>query len=330
MLRRALFTSTVLTLSPAILSRPAAAQQPAPDATASPLPDSVRLLVGFGRGSGTDVAARALADGLRERLGRRVEVVNRLGRASATAAEAVARAAPDGGTLGIVPPTFSVSRHVVRELGFDPTSDFTPISLIAVSPVVVLAAPDLPARDLRGLGDALKVRSDAACAVLGIGTFLHLTGDLLMRGLGARCRPVPYDDPAQAMADLQAGRVLVYVNAATTALPAARAGRATALAVTSRRRVAMAPELPTVAETIPGFEAEAWWALIGPRGLPAPIVTWLERAAMEAARDPAVAARLRALGAEPVGSTAAELADRLREEDAKWGEAARAAGLAAQ
>jgi tripartite-type tricarboxylate transporter receptor subunit TctC len=130
------------------------------------------------------------------------------------------------------------------------------------------------------------------------------------------------------MADLQASGIQLYFSAAAAALPAVRAGRARALAVASPRRIAAAPDVPAVAETVPGFEVEAWYGLAGPRGLPADVAGRLERAAMEATRDPALAARLRGVGAEPVGSTGAEFAARLRAEDAKWGEAARAAGLA--
>jgi tripartite-type tricarboxylate transporter receptor subunit TctC len=149
-------------------------------------------------------------------------------------------------------------------------------------------------------------------------------------GSAAGCEAVHYSDPGQAMADLRSGRVQLYVNAVPSGLPAAREGRARALTVTSGRRLAAAPDVPTAAEAgLPGFEAEAWWALLGPRGMPEAVVAPLERAAMEAVRDPAVAERLRALGAEPVGSTTAELAATLQAEDAKWGEAARAAKLAA-
>ncbi len=130
------------------------------------------------------------------------------------------------------------------------------------------------------------------------------------------------------MADLQAGKIQLYFSAAASALPAVRAGRARALAVASPGRVAVAPGAPAVAETVPGFEVEAWYGLAGPRGLPAEVAARLERAGMEATRDPALASRLREAGTEPVGSTRAEFADRLRAEDAKWGEAARAAGLA--
>ena len=153
---------------------------------------------------------------------------------------------------------------------------------------------------------------------------------LLTQALGASCRVVHYADPNRALADLAAGRVQLYANNALTGMAPAREGRARALAVTSRDRLAAAPELPTVRETVPGFEAVAWFALLGPRGLPAGVAARLERAAAQAARDPAVARRLRVLGAELVGSSAAELAALLRAEDAKWAGAARAAGLAAE
>ena len=130
--------------------------------------------------------------------------------------------------------------------------------------------------------------------------------------------------------DLTAGRVQIYVNNAPTSLMAARAGRATALAVTSRERLAAEPDLRTVGEAVPGFDAVGWCALLGPRGLPASVASRLEQAAAQAARDAAAARRLRVLGAEPIGSFAAELAALLRAEDAKCAGAAHAAGLTAE
>ena len=174
----------------------------------------------------------------------------------------------------------------------------------------------------------LRAAPDTPCATADRGSFLHLTAVLLVQALGASCRVVHYADPNQALADLAAGRVQLYANNALTGLPAAREGRAKALAVTSRERLAAAPELPAVRETVPGFEAVAWFALLGPRGLPAGVAARLERAGAQAARDPTEARRLRVLGAEPIGSSAIDLAALLRAEDAKWADAARAAGLA--
>jgi tripartite-type tricarboxylate transporter receptor subunit TctC len=325
----ALFAWIVLFASLAVAAPPPAAAQRAQDTDTRP----VRLLVGFPVRSNTDQAARVLAEALRGRLGRPVEIINRPGKAGSAAAEAVARAAPDGTTLGFLSSSLAIARHVARGLPFDPQTDFTPISLFATVPFVVLVSPDHPAQDLRQLAESLRARPDTRCVTPGAGSFTHLTTVLLTRAMNAAagCEAVHYSDPGHAMDDLRAGTVQLYVNAALTGLPAAREGGARALAVTSRQRLAAAPEIPTAAEAgLPGFEAEAWWALVGPRGLPEEVVGPLQRAVAEAVRDPAVAARLRALGAEPVGSTGAELAATLRAEDAKWGEAARAAGVAVE
>ena len=325
-MRHAVFACLTLVAGFVAAPVPAAAQQRAPTA------DTITLMVGFPIGSNTDQAARVLSEALRERLGgRTVEITNRPGHAGSVAAEAVARAAPDGATLGFFSSSLAIARHVARGLPFDPRTDFTPISLVATAPFVVLVGPDNPAQNLRQLGEALRSQPDTRCVTPGAGSFTHLTTVLLTRAMGVGCEAVHYSDPGQAIADLRAGRIQLYVNTVPTGLPAVRENRARALAITAGRRLSTAPEIPTAAEAgLPGFTAEAWWGLFAPRGLPEALKVSLERAAMEAARNPAVAARLRALGAEPVGSTAAELAGTLQADDAKWGEAARAAGIASE
>jgi tripartite-type tricarboxylate transporter receptor subunit TctC len=158
----------------------------------------VRLLVGFGLGSNTDWIARVAAEALRERLGRPVVVENLPGRAGAGAAEALARAAPDGATLGLFSPSLVTARHASRGVAFDPLADFTPLAVVATAPSVVLVAPGHPARDLGGLAAALRAAPDTPCATPGEGSFNHLATALLMRGLGAACRPVHYVESAQA------------------------------------------------------------------------------------------------------------------------------------
>jgi tripartite-type tricarboxylate transporter receptor subunit TctC len=301
---------------------PVQAQEP--PAAAAP----IRLLIGFPPGGGVELAARVLAEGLQARLGQPVAVESRIGAGGMVAAEAVARATPDGATLGVIAPVgLAVAKHTSRGgLPFDPQADFTPLSLFAAAPVLVLVAPDHPARDLRGLAEALKAEPDPTCGSPA-GVFHPLIAMLLARGLGAACRHVPYPDPSRAPGDLQAGTIRAYVSVPPQVLPAVREGRARVLAVAAPRRVGFLPGVPTVAETLPGFEAVDAWALLGPRGLPEALAARLERAALETARDPAAADRLRALGAEPVGSSAAELAEYMRAEDARWGEAVRQAGL---
>lgn len=150
-----------------------------------------------------------------------------------------------------------------------------------------------------------------------------------MRALGASCGVVEHRVLAAALIELRAGGADVLFTPTAAGLQLVREGQARALAVLSRQRLTAAPEIAAAAETLPGFEAEAWFGLVGPRGLPAPILTRLERAAIDVARDPGMMARVRALGAEPVGSTGAELAARLRYDDARLGEVARTAGVTA-
>jgi tripartite-type tricarboxylate transporter receptor subunit TctC len=321
--RAALALAGGVATTTAALPAPAAAQQDALPAR------EIHLLVGFAPGSNTDLLARVLAEALQPRLRRPVRVENRPGTGGGVATEAVLRAAPDGATLGFGAPSLAIAQHISRGLPYDPRADLAWISLVAATPVVLLAAPAYPARDLRALGEALRARPDTRCGTPGAGTFLHLATALLTRALGAGCQAVHYDDLERAMADLQAGRLQLFATQLPVGLAMMREGRARALAVASRERHPLAPEVPTVAETVPGLELVGWFSLVGPRGLPEPLAARLEGAAVEAVRDPAVAARLRALGAEPVGAGGAELAATLRATDATWGEAVRAAGPAA-
>ncbi len=289
--------------------------------------DPIRLVVGFPPGSNTDLLARVMAEAMALRLGRPVTVETRLGSAGSVATEAVVRATPDGATLGFSSPTLAITPHVARSPSYDTRTDLTWITIFAAAPVVVQTAPDYPPRDLRGLGDAMRAAPTARCGTPGAGSFLHLATVLVTGALGASCEVVHYADISRAMDDLQANRIQVYVNLLPAGLPMMRENRARILGIAARERHPLAPDIPTVSATVPGFEAVGWFTLIGPRALPEPILARLQQAAVETARDPAVANRLRALGAEPLGATGAELATLLRAADANWGEAARAARL---
>ena len=194
--------------------------------------------------------------------------------------------------------------------------------------MVILVAPDHPAHDLGGLADAMRARPEIPCAS-ELGTIFRLTLIRLLDAMGVACRPVQLGSAetavAEAVAALQAGRIHFFLYLVPATLPAVRKGQARFLALTSGLRSEAVPDVPTAAEAgLPKFEATGWFALVGPPGLPAAMVARLELAVMEAARDPVVAVRLRALGAEPVGSTAAELTASIRTEDGAWGDAARA------
>ena len=313
------------------MASPTEAQEAATGA-APPGGRSVRLVVPFPAGGSIDLMSRLLAEALQSRLGRPVVVENRAGAGGNVGTEALARAAPDGDTLGALPANlFTINRHVYRRLPFDPDADFTLLGRFATFPSVLLAANDYAPRDLGELARATRAGGPPpACGTPGAGTTPHLALVLLMREAGAECTVVHYRGTGPAMPDLHTGKIQLYVDTALTGLMVARDGRARALAVTSARRSPLAPEIPAAAETVPGFDVSAWLALAGPRGVPGPVAARLEAAVIAAARDPAVAARVNGLGAEPLGTGAAELAATIREESARWGAVVRAAGVTAE
>lgn len=313
-----------LALAFAVPGGPVAAQAPAPDGR-----EPIRLLVGLPPGSGVDQVARVFAEAMEKVLFRPVLIENRTGARGNVAGEEVARAVPDGNTLGVVTATTMIlNRHLSRQLGYDPQADLTPISRFAALPLLVLGPPGQGVRTIAELADILKARP-STCGTPGAGTAQHLALELLIRSMGARCDFVHFRGLAGAVPELLTGGIQVYVEAAVIGLPLVREGRVRLLAVTSRTRSALLPETPTVAETVAGYEAETWLALMGPRGLADSVVGKLEAAAIAVARDVAVVQRLRALSAEPIGGTRTELAATIRAQDSIWGPVARAAGISA-
>lgn len=295
----------------------------------APVQPPIRLIVGFPPGGGIDLLSRVMGEGLSARLGRTVVVENRAGAGGNIAADAVAKAAPDGNTLGAVPAgPLVINRHIYRSMPFDPLRDFTPISRFVAIPVVFLASPKSGISDVASLRTALE-RGPLPCGTPGAGTTQHLAISLLMREIGRECTIVHYRGTGPALPDLLTGTISLYTDTVVTGLPPARDGRARAIAMASPTRSALAPDVPVVAESLPGFVAETWLALVGPRGMPDALAARLEEVMMALARDPAVVSRLSELAAEPVGSTRAELADTIRAQDAVWGPVAKAANVTA-
>ena len=298
--------------------------------SAQPIPsDQVRLLIGLPPGGGVDQVARLLADGLSRQWGHPLVVENRTGARGNVAAEALARGEPDGRLLGAISSgTLVLNRHLSRQMGYDPQADLTPVSRFAALPLLVLGGGRDGPRTLGDLLENLRART-MSCGTPGAGTLGHLALEMMLRSTGTRCDVVHYRSVNAAAQDLLQGSLQVYVESAVTGLPLVRDGRARILAVTSRTRSALHPDVPTVGETVPGFEAEIWIALMGPKGMAEALVARLEAAAIAVARDPAVVHRLRAMSAEPVGGTRTELAATIRAQDSIWGPVARAAGIAA-
>ncbi len=307
-------------LAAAVLAGPARAEEPA---------RPIRWLVGLPAGSGPDLLTRLLAERLAPRLGRPIVVENRPGAAGNIAAAALARAPADGSTLGtLLAATVAINRHLYRDLGFDPARDFTPISHFASFPGVLLVNPSVPVETLAEFAAWARAQPQAPlCATGGAGVVPHLALAWLMREIGARCEFVHYRGSPEAQRDLIAGRVAVLMDGLPTSLPGLAAGRSRGVAVTSLQPSALAPDLPAIAASLPGFEALSWIAVGAPAGLPEPLAGQIEAAVAQAMQDPALLERFRALGVEPAASGRAALAARIAAEDARWGAVVRDVGI---
>lgn len=289
----------------------------------------IRWLVGLPAGSGPDMLTRVLAERLAPRLGRPIVVENRPGAAGNLAAATLARAPADGGTLGtLLAATVAINRHLYPDLGFDPARDFTPISHFASFPGVLLVHPSVPVETLDDFAGWVRAQPRAPlCATGGAGVVPHLALAWLMREIGGRCDFVHYRGSPEAQRDLMAGRVPVLLDGLPTSLPGLSGGQSRGVAVTSLRPSPLAPDLPTIAARLPGFEALSWIAVGAPAGLAEPLAARIEAAVAEAMTDPALLARFRALGVEPAASGRAALAARIAAEDARWGALVREVGI---
>lgn len=290
----------------------------------------VRILIPFAPGGVPDIAARLIAPGLGAALGQPVVVENWPGGGGTTAAEAAARAAPDGQTLFMTTAsTQSIAPALFGTLRYDPVRDLAPVSFIARVPQVILVPPSLGVASVPELIALLRREPGRhAFGSSGVGAPPHLAAELFRLRAGVEATHVPYRGSAPALTDLVAGRIAFLVDALPPALPFVRDGRLRALGVTTRERAAAAPGIPTVIEGgLDGFETYTWAALYAPGGTPAATVARLSEEVRRAARAPDIAARMAELGYEVVASDPATLAAIQREETAKWGEVIRRAGI---
>lgn len=280
----------------------------------------VHLVVPFAAGGPADTLARTLAQRLGERLGQPLVVDNRPGAGGAIGAEAAAKAPPDGHTLLLATSsTHSIAPVLNPRLPYDAAADFTPIVAVADAPGVILVPPSSPARTLRELIELVRREPQRfSYASSGIGTIVHLATEYFKAETGLFMVHIPYRGTAPALSDLAAGTVDLLFDSLVTGLPAARDGRVRALAVTSLARTPLAPDLPAVAEVVPGYEATTWFGLYGPKGLPAEIAARVNQAVNTVLAEAETRERLARLGAEPTGGSAQRFADRVRDDTAKW------------
>ena len=261
--------------------------------------------------------------------GQQVVVENKPGAGANIGAQMVAQADPDGYTLYITSVPHATNRFLYRSLGYDPVADFAPVTLICMQPNIMVVPNASPAKSvLEFVAHAKANPGKISYGSGGVGTSVHLSGELFKRMTGIEMTHVPYRGSAPALQDVIAGRLDLIFDNITPALPQVRSGNARGLAVTTGARVPVAPELPTIAEAgVPGFDVSSWFAFFVPAKTPAPIVEKMHKDIVAALAYPPVRERLEPLGAALVGSTPDELARHLKSEMDKWGPVIRDAGI---
>ncbi len=250
----------------------------------------IRLLVGYAPGGPVDTTARVFAKYLGEKLGQAVVVENRAGASGMIASDATAKAAPDGYVLGFAAsPTLTMSPLVQRSNLFDPRKDFSLIGMVVDYANVLLIGPQIPAKSVKELVSYARAHSDAVSfGSAGIGASNHLSAELLKKQADAPMLHVPYRGNSPAMMDVVSGKVTFMFDITSTAIPFIKSGKARALAVTSKTRNPELPDVPTMIEAgLKDYEVVGWYALVGPRGLPAGVTARLGKALSEVSRDPA-------------------------------------------
>jgi tripartite-type tricarboxylate transporter receptor subunit TctC len=293
---------------------------------------AVRIVVPSTTGGGTDTTTRLVAAGMSKFLGQQVVVENRAGAAMIIGSELVARAAPDGYTLLAGISTMTINPHVHKSLPYDAVKDFAPISQFVVLPNALVGHPSVPAQTLKELIAFLRARpNQLQFGSAGVGSNLHLCMELFLYMTGVKMVHMPYRGAGQAVADLTAGYLPFMVTNMITASPLVHAGRLRAYGVTSAKRSAALPEVPTLAEAgVPGYEAVQWYGLLAPAGTPRAIIAKLHESVARALQDPATRKRLIESGAEPIGNAPAEFARVIQADLAKWGKIVTAAGIKAE
>jgi tripartite-type tricarboxylate transporter receptor subunit TctC len=292
----------------------------------------VRLIIPFPPGGSADPLGRALGAWLSDRFSVPVIGDNRPGAGTAIAHTLTARATPDGYTLLlgasaglIVNPAFGV------KLDYDPIKDFAPVGLVALVPQLFVVHPSVPAKTIRELIDLSKAKPDGiSFGTAGIGSNGHLSLALINAITGANFVHVPYKGAAPAVTDLVGGRIQAFAGSLTGTMAQVSAGRIRAIATGHRERLRSLPDVPTVAEALPGFANDSWYGLVGPRGMPVPVINRLNAELGRALANAEFTKLVESLHMVPVGSTPKELGEWIRSELARWTKAVRDAGIAAQ
>lgn len=289
------------------------------------------LIVPFAPGGSVDIVARIAGQKLAERLGKPVVVENRPGGSTLVAASAVAKASPDGYTLMIAPSgTLAINATLYNKLPYDPLRDFAAVALITVVPLVLVVNPALPVRSVPDLISLSKEKpGQLSYASAGAGSSLHLAAELFKGLTGIELTHVPYKGGAPAMSDVVAGHVSLMFADTGVALPQIREGNVRALGVSSMARLSAAPDIPSIAEAVPGYDAASWQMVVAPAGTPKEIVAKLRGEIAAVMASPDIRERLAQIGLIAVVSPPPEDVKRfLKSEITRWGAIVQRAGLA--
>ena len=289
----------------------------------------IRIVVGFPPGGQPDIIARLLGQKLAEALGKSVVIENVTGAAGTIAADRVAKAAPDGYTLGLLGQGTIVINPTLYKQAFDPVKDFAPVSLVALSPFMLVVHNAVAAKSVKELVALAKAQPGSLTfASGGSGGSPHMAGELLKSVAGLDIRHIPYKGPVAAIPDLLGGRVTMTFALPGVVLPLAREGKVRVLAVTSLRRSSVAPELPTIAESgYPGFEVTIWYGLLAPAGTPPAIIRKLHLETVKALALPELRAKLADQGLEAIGNSPDEFAAVIKSEIPKWAKLIKESGI---
>ena len=299
----------------------ARAQTPATAPTPSAAPAKpIRLVVPFPPGGATDILSRELARQLQERTKQTVVVDNRPGAGGTIGSAEVARAAPDGSTiLMATSSTHSIGPHLNPKMPYDARADFTPIAHVADATNVLVVSPKLPVSNVKELIALARAQPGKLnYGSSGNGTIVHLTGELFKSSTDTYIVHIPYRGTALVVPDMVSGQIQLMFDNVASAMPHLKDGRLKPLAVTSARRSPLLPDLPTVAETVPGFESNTWFGVFGPRGMSPETTARLNAEINAVLRSPEFQARLKALGYESAGGSPADFARVVAQDSDKW------------
>jgi tripartite-type tricarboxylate transporter receptor subunit TctC len=277
------------------------------------------MIVTFPAGSGADIVARTVGQKMAESLGQQVVVDNRAGAGGIIGSDLTAKALPDGYTIVMVSSAHTINASMYSKLPYDPAKDFAAITMLASTPYLLVAHPSVPVKNVAELIALAKAKpGQINYASGGVGVGSHLAGELFKTMAGVDIVNVPYKGAPQATADVVGGQVQLSLSTMPTALPLVRAGKLHSLAVTSLKRVPATPEIPAIAETVPGFDVRTWQGLLAPLGTPPAIIGKLREYALKALAAPDVSERLTAQGYQTVGNTPQEFAQTINTEIARW------------